>query len=116
MRQSRYSSSLQLGVFRLHAREYWNIGVGVSPEREKVLVACFRFDLVSHKMICPAQLHVGQSAYGIGIDDSAMIENFLEFRHGFPAPPCCEVRLAAHIRRIDASEVGKECRARQREV
>ena len=72
--------SLQLGVFRLHAREYWNIGVGVSPESEEILVACFRFDLVSHKMICPAQLHVGQSAYGIGIDDSAMIENFLEFR------------------------------------
>src|SRR5580692_8507085 len=116
MPRSRYSRSLQLGVFRLDAGEYWNIGVGVFPESEKLPVACPGFDFVSHQTICPAQLDVGQSPYRVGEEGPAMIQNFLEFGGRLPALPRFQIRLAAHIRGVKASELGKEPGARQREV
>src|SRR5262245_27210519 len=45
-----------------------------------------------------------------------MIENLLEFRGRLSATSCCKVRLTAYIRGIEASELGKECCTRHREV
>src|SRR5215467_8894606 len=43
-------------------------------------------------------------------------EHFLKFRCSLCAMSCCEVRLSPDIRGIEASDFGKECRARHREI
>ena len=90
--------------------------IGILPEREEILIGLLGLGHVARDNVCSAQLQVRQGAYRIGQNDAAMIENLLEFRGRLPALLCFQVRLAADIRGIKASELGKECCARQREV
>src|SRR6516164_9620441 len=54
--------------------------------------------------------------YRVCQNDAAVIEHSLKFRCGLCAMSCCQVRLSPDIRGIEASEFGKECRARHREI
>jgi hypothetical protein len=47
---------LQLRVFRLSSNEDGDVGVGVFPEREEILIGSTRFDVVARQGIGPAQL------------------------------------------------------------
>ncbi len=54
-----------------------------------------------------------QRADGIAQDNSAVIENFLEFRGGLGALVCGQISLATHIDRIKGPEVRMEGGARR---
>jgi hypothetical protein len=78
-------ASLQLGVFRLGLLEDRDVGVGVFPEIEEILVGSLGLGLVPRQNERSAALQVRQRADGIGGDDPAMIENFLKLGGGFRA-------------------------------
>src|SRR5258707_13465999 len=79
--------------------------VGVSPELEKILVGRLCLRLISRQNERSAQLQVGECTDRIANHDPAVIENLLEFRGSFGAPVRGQVGLAAHINRIQRSEV-----------
>src|ERR1700688_864539 len=54
------STSLKLRVLRLGFLQDRDVGVGVFPEGEKVLVGHFRFGGIARKRICSSQLKVCQ--------------------------------------------------------
>ena len=108
--------SAQPGVFRLGLFEDGDVRVGIFPEGEEILIGVFGLGRVARDNVRSAQLQVRQGAYRIGENDAAVIQDFLKFRRGLLAASCCKIRLTAHIRGIEASEFGKECRARQGEI
>src|ERR1700733_15635743 len=74
---------LQLRVFRLSSNEDGDVGVGVFPEREEILIGSTRFDVVARQGIGPAQL---------------------KMRSGYPVK-CRHIRMSPHPHRV---EVGKQ--------
>jgi hypothetical protein len=53
---------LQLRVLRLGFFQGRDVGVGVFPQREELLVSSYRFDPVAGEHICAAKLQAGQRA------------------------------------------------------
>jgi hypothetical protein len=109
-------SSVQLGVFRPSLFEDGDVLVGIFPEGKEILIGVFGLGPVARGNICSAQLQVGQGAYRIGENDAAVIQDFLKFHSGLLPTTSCKVRLPPDIRGVEATEFGKERRARQREI
>src|SRR5580658_1028209 len=70
-------ASLQLGVFRLGLPEDWDVGVSVFPKGKEILVGSPGLGLIPRHSVGSAEMQVGERTYGIGQNDSAMVENFL---------------------------------------
>jgi hypothetical protein len=98
--------SLQLRVLRIGLFQDRNVGVGVFPEGEEVLIGGFCFGGVALHGIRSTQLEMSQYADGIPDHYSEMIQNFLKFPGGLSALARGQVRLATRIdgiRGADAS-------------
>src|SRR5262249_49004235 len=100
-------------VFGSGLGEDGDVLVGVLPESEEFLISSLGLRPIACQKICPAQLQVRESAYGVGEDDAAMVEDFLEFRGRFRASPRFQISLTAHIRGVKSSELSKESRTRE---
>ena len=116
VRDCRVSYKSKLRVFCPGLFEDGDVRVGIFPEGKEILIGVFGLGHVARGNVCSAQLQVRQGAYRIGENDAAMIQDLLEFRRRLSATSCFKVRLPADIRGVEASESGKECRARQREI
>src|SRR5205809_695237 len=73
--RSNIRRSLQSGVFRLGLLEDRDVGVGVFPESEEILICSLCPGLISRHSERSAELQVRQCADGIADNDSAVIEN-----------------------------------------
>src|SRR4051812_19983455 len=82
---------LQPGVFRAGLLEDGDVGVGVLPERQKILVGDLGLGGIAGRHERPAELQVGQRADRIADYDPAVIENPLEFRGCFVGSMCRQV-------------------------
>lgn len=91
---------MQLRVFRLGLPEDRNAGVGVFPEREEILIGDLRLSFLSRQDKRSAELQVRKGAYGIGYNDSGVIEKLLKLRGGFGALVQGNIRRAMHVNRI----------------
>src|SRR5260370_26910745 len=100
--------SPQPGVFGFGLLKNRDVGVGVLPERQEILVGSLRLGVVAKQSESSAQLQMGQSAHRIGANNAAVIENLLKFSRGFNPPMSGQIRLTAHIGWVKASEVGCE--------
>jgi len=69
---------LQFDVLGLGLLQDGNVGIGVFPEGEKILVRSFRLGGVTGKRVGPAQLQVGQCADELVGDDAGVVENLLK--------------------------------------
>ena len=98
------SHLIQTGVFGIRPHQERDVAVGVFPEGEEILVGSLGFDLVSRQRECPGELQVGQGSDGIADDDSAMVEDLLEFDCRLNALTGVKKGLAAHEDRIKGSE------------
>src|SRR5262249_7219020 len=108
--------SLQHGVFRLGILENLDVGGGILPNGQEILISTPGFDPVCLNNVRSAQLQVRQGAYRIGEHDAAVIEDLLKFRGGLLATSCCKVRLTAHIGSIESSEFREQHCTGHREV
>src|SRR5258708_27539111 len=104
--------SPQLGEFGFGLLKNRDVGVGVLPERQEILVGSLCLGLIAQQSESSAQLQMRQSAHRIGANNGAVIENLLKFRRGFNPLMGGQIRLAAHIGWVKASEVGCERRSR----
>src|SRR5580692_7313824 len=86
---------LQLRVLRLCLLQDRNLGVGVSPEREEILIGCPGFGCVTLHCASAGHAEMRQHAECVANRDSAAIHNFLKFSRGFGAAMQSQVCLAA---------------------
>jgi len=78
-------------LFRLGLPEDRDIRVRILPELEEILVSSPCLGLFSEQRKRSAELQVRERAYGITDDDSAAVDNLLEFRGCFRAPMCAGI-------------------------
>ena len=115
---SQCMGSLQLGVLRLGLLQDGDVGVGVFPEREKILVGGERPDAggIGIRSLRRSRLQgVGtshsqmrQRSRPAVPDDTAVVENLLKLGGGRTALPSRKIRLAANIRWIEAGNIVDE--------
>src|SRR5205823_7573988 len=60
---------LQFGVFRLGLLKNRDVGVGVLPERQEILVSSLCLGLIAQQSESSAQLQMRQSAHRIGANN-----------------------------------------------
>ena len=72
------NSLFQLRVFDLGLLEDGNVGVGVFPEGEKILICRLGFDGVALQGVGASETEMSQRADTVIHDDAAMVGNFLE--------------------------------------
>ncbi len=87
---------LQLRVLRLGFPQDGDVGVGVFPEREEVLVLRASLDGVAGKGVGASEAQVRQCADYIISRYSRMVDNLLELGGSSRALMCRRVRLAPH--------------------
>src|SRR4029077_4761171 len=95
-------SLLQLGVFGLRFFEDGNIGVGVLPEDEEILVGSLGFGGITGHLIRARQAEMGQGGSKKIPQDAAMIEHFLKLGSRLAAFVLLQVGLAAKINGIQS--------------
>jgi hypothetical protein len=98
------SELFQTGVFRLRLFEDRDVGVGVFPQGERILVGRPLPVLISRQGEGSAQLHVHQCAYRIGAHDPAVIENLLKFGNSFRIPVCATMPRRARRPNADRQD------------
>ena len=81
-----------------------DVGVGVFPQREEILVGRLGLGRSPDNSEGSAQLQVRQRADRIADHDPAVIENLLELRGGFGALMCRQIGQATHIDRIERAD------------
>src|ERR1700687_2908773 len=77
------TGSLQLSVLRLGLLEDGDVGVGVFPEGEEVLVRSFRFGGFALHEFGASETKMRECPDGFVYYNSAMVENFLKLSSGF---------------------------------
>jgi len=114
----RRNGLLQLRVLRFGFLQDWDVGVGVFPEGEEILVGGVRPDAGS---VGIRSLR-GSRLQGVGTshsqmrqrsrpavpDDPAVVENLLKFGGGSAALSGCQVCLSAYIHMIEAGNIADE--------
>ena len=92
---------LQLRVLRVGFLQDGDVGIGVFPEGEEILIRGAGLGGVALQGIGAGKLEMSQSADWIILDNSAMGENFLEFNGGFASLMRGQIRFATQIRGIE---------------
>ena len=94
---------LQLRILRLGFFQNRDVGVGVFPEREEILIGSLGFSGVALHGIGSADLEMRECPDGFVEHNSAMVEDFLELGSGFVALMRGQIGFATHV---DGIEVG----------
>ena len=101
---------LQLCVLHLRFFQDGNLGIGVLPKSEEILILLASLGCVTLHSVSAGHAEIRQHAERVANHDSAMIHNFLKFPGGFGTLVGGQVCLATHIVRIEGSKIRK-CRA-----
>ena len=110
------AGSRQPGVFRPCLLDHRDLGVGVIPRCEKVVVGDLRFCRVARECVRSRQLQARHCVHRIDEHDTSMIDNALELGGGLHRLPRRQVREAANLDRIQLAEVAIEADAAQGEI
>src|SRR6266850_7610051 len=96
---------LQLCVFCLCFEKDRNVGIGVFPEGEKILVGGARFGCVALHRVATTQLEMSQRTDGFIGHDPAMVEDFLKLCCRFAALTRGKIGFSSYIDRIQVGAV-----------
>ena len=88
---------MKLRILRFGSDEDGNVGVGVFPEREEILIGRLGFGGVALHGVGAGEAEMCQCADGLANYNSAMVEDFLELAGGFAALMRRQIGFAAHI-------------------
>src|SRR5208283_5517580 len=94
------SPSPQLHVLRLGLLQDRDVGVGVFPQGEKVLVGSFRLGSVALQGVGATKAKMCQRTDGFVHHDSTMVEDFLKLGGGFATLMHGQIGLTAYEDRI----------------
>src|SRR5580700_5294614 len=98
---------LQPCALRLRFFQDGNLGIGVLPKSEEVLVVLASLGDVTLHCISAGHAEMRKHAERVSNHDSAVIHNVLKFPGGFGTLAGGQVCLAAHIDRIEGSKICK---------
>jgi hypothetical protein len=102
---------LQLRVLSFSLLQDGDVGVGVFPEREEILVRRLGLGRVALHNIGSADLEMGEYSDGLVDYNSAMVEDFLELGGGFAALMRGQIGFASNKNGIQGSPtVNTGCR------
>src|SRR5207249_10728213 len=96
---------LQLPVLYLGFLQDGDVGVGVFPEREEILVRALRFGGVACHRVGTSELKTRQCSGHKVHDDTAMIEQLLELGGCGGSIMCQQVGLTAQIGGVEGSQL-----------
>src|SRR5260370_42496001 len=102
---------LQLGVFGLGGDEDGDVGVGVFPQRQKILIGRLGLGGVALQGISAGNAEIRECSDGFVEHNPAMAEDFLELGGGFAALIDLQIRFPAYIDWIEAQESEQTGRA-----
>jgi hypothetical protein len=93
--------SLQLRVLRLGFLQDGDVGVGVFPEGEEVLIGGAGLGGVTLQVVSAGKAESGEGIEWRIREHGAMVEHFLKFSGGCAALSELKVGLSAHIGRVE---------------
>src|ERR1700674_588648 len=96
-RGSDRSESLQLCIFCLGLLQDGNVGIGVFPECEEVLISHASVRDVALQRIRACEVEMRQCTDGFIQHNTTMVEDLLKLYRGFAAPIRGQISFAAHI-------------------
>ena len=99
------SKLFQPGVLRFCCYKNWNVGVGVFPEREKILIGRFGFGALALQNIGARQSKMSECTPSAVLYSTAVTQDFLELRSCGGALTIGQICIAANVNRIDAGVV-----------
>jgi hypothetical protein len=88
-------SLLQPGVFNFGLLQDWNVGVGVFPDREKVLIRGSRLRRIFLQRICASESKMRKRTDHLEQNNAGVAEDFLELGGGLRALARSQVRFSA---------------------
>ena len=91
---------LQLRIFSLGLLQDGDVGVGILPEREELVVSGLRLCTVRLQSESPGTTNERESVQRIICHQGAMVDKFLKLRGGFCTVLKKQVRLPSHVRGI----------------
>src|SRR5438445_4655826 len=94
---------LQFRVVRLGLLQDWDVGVGIFPECQEILIRAFCFGHIAVNRVGSSKLKMRERTQRKIQNDTAMIEEFLEFGSGRGAVVGHELGLAAQVHRVQSS-------------
>src|ERR1700746_3793170 len=93
--------SLQLGVLRLCFFNDWDVGVGIFPESEKILIRSLGFRGIAGQRVGSTETQMRQGADRFISNYSRMIENLLKLRDRCGSVFRRQIGLPPEINRIE---------------
>src|SRR5215470_1661943 len=87
----------QIRVFFFGFDKNGDVGIGVFPKREKILIRCAGLSGLALQRVRAAQRKTRKRSDGLIENDSSMVEDFLEFRRGFTSLMGSQMSLPTHI-------------------
>src|SRR5437588_12145817 len=102
MRQSAVRHLLQLRVLRLGFFQDGDVGVGVFPKGEEVLVGRFCLRSVASHGVCTSKTEMGECSQREVDNDASVIEKLLELGGCGSTVMGCQICLAANVSRIQS--------------
>jgi len=97
---------LQLRVLGLGLFQNGDVGVGVFPEREEVLISRLCFDRAALHRVGATELEMSEYANGRVPDNTGMVWNFLKLIRGFAAPMRRQIGHSTDIDRMETESNG----------
>ena len=88
---------MQLGVLGFGFFQDGDVGVGVFPQHEEILIGGTGFGGVALHGVCTRESKMGQRTDGFIHNDSAMVEDCLELGSGFAALMPGQIGFSAYI-------------------
>src|SRR5258708_6406171 len=98
---------LEICILGFGSNEDGNVGVGVFPEREEILIGRLGFVGVALHGIGPADLEMRECTDWFVHDNSAMVEDFLELCCCFATLICSKIGFSAYINRVQIGPIVK---------
>jgi hypothetical protein len=89
-------NSLELCVLRLGLPEDGDIGIGVFPQREKILVSGACFERIALERVGTPELQMSQRTDGFIQNNPAMVEDFLKLCRCFSAFMDGKIGFSSH--------------------
>src|ERR1700722_6334578 len=91
---------LQLCVFGFGLLQDGDVGIGVFPKGEEVLVSSFGFCGVARHSVGTAELQVGECPQNVVRYDGAVIDDLLEFGRRLLLIPYLQICFTSHVYRV----------------
>src|SRR5271170_154363 len=93
--------SRQLRILSLGLLQDWDVGIGILPQRKKILIGRLCPGPVSRQSVCAGQAEMRQRSNGRVHHNPPMVEDLLKLSRGFVAPMRGEICFPTHVNGIE---------------